>query len=408
MPPRFSAVFKLAIAPVLLLVFCVPEARPASSSLALPSPTGPFPVGTRVEYLSDTSRADAELSSGRPVTLQLWYPARDVKGIKARYLIEFALLDMLKRERYYGVDAPTLSAWAGLRTHSTLEAPPAGGKHPLVLFSVGLGVIRANYTSIAEELASYGSIVALVESPLQGAMVLPGGREILDTSGRFAEPAGHRRGVAAWSADLSFVLDMMRGRGLSSGAQWVADAVDWSQVGAVGHSSGGLVAVATCERDPRVRACINMDGGIVGPGKEPLADFVAGRLAKPALFLRSRPIYSDADLAKRNLTREQWEKRGEAGNAALVELTRRSGGKLSLAFIEPSGHFTFSDAPFVMPSAIRRFGDKILPARQSWILVTRTIRAYLDRELSGRGGGLPPLIREFSGLSLGAPQSGNP
>jgi dienelactone hydrolase len=383
---------------------CVPEGRPAGASLALPSPTGPFSVGTRVEYLSDTSRPDTDFPPGRPVTVQLWYPTRAGKGIKARYLIESGLLEMLKREKYYGVDTATLTAWAGLRTHSTLEAPPAGGKHPLVLVSVGLGVIRANYTSIAEELASHGTIVALVESPFQGAMVLPGGREILDTTDRFGEAAGHRRGVAGWSGDLSFVLDMMRGGGLSTGAQLVVASVEWSQVGTAGHSSGGLVAVATCERDSRVRAGINMDGGLVTPDGEPLADFVTKGVTRPTLLLRSRPVYSGEDLARRKLTREEWEKRGEAGNKALLNLAARSGGKLSLAAIVPSGHFTFSDAPFVMPTAINRFGGQILPARQSWTLVTRTLRAYLDGELSGHGGGLAPIAREFPELTLGPPK----
>lgn len=380
-----------------------PPADPATPALALPSPTGPFRVGTTVEYLSDTRRADADFPSGRPVTVQLWYPSRSVKGSTAPYLMEPGLEKLLQREKYYGLDVAALGAWAALRTHSILNAPPAGGKYPLLLFSVGLGVIRANYTSIAEELASHGTIVALVESPFQGAMELPGGREILDTSNRYGEPAGHRRGVEGWSRDLSFALDQLRGGGGSPAVKRVTATLDWSRIGAAGHSTGGLVAVATCERDPRVRTCINMDGGIVGPEGEPLADFAAGSVTRPALFLRSHPLYSDEDLARRNLTREKWEKRSEAGNAALAALASRSDGKLSMASVAGTGHFSFSDAPFVMPATISRFGGKILPARQSWIVITLTLRAYLDQQLRGRGGGLDPLTREFPELRLGPP-----
>jgi dienelactone hydrolase len=320
------------------------------------------------------------------VTLQLWYPSLPAKGAKAPYLIEPGLEKMLRQQHYYDVDDATLGAWSVLRTHSILGAPPAAGRHPLLLFSVGLGVIRANYTSIAEELASHGILVAQVESPFQGAMVLPNGREILDSSGRYEDTGGHRRGVADWSGDMSFALDELQRGSLSSSAKRVAATVEWSRIGAAGHSSGGLAAVATCERDARVRACINMDGGIVSPEQEPLADFATHGLTKPALFLRSHPVYSDEDLARRHLTRAQWEKRGEAGKAALADLASRSGGKLTTDSIEGTGHFSFSDAPFVMPTTITRFGGKILPARRSWLIVTRTLRAYLDRQLRGAGG----------------------
>jgi hypothetical protein len=36
--------------------------------------------------------------------------------------------------------------------------------------------------------------------------------------------------------------------------------------------------------------------------------------------------------------------------------------------------------------AIRRNSAAILPARRSWLIVTRTLRAYLDRQLRGPGG----------------------
>ena len=393
----------LAIGLAALLPSSVPRAGSAAQTLALPSPTGSFRVGTTVEYLIDARRADGDFPTGRPVTVQLWYPSRSAKGATAPYLMEEGLEELLQREKYYDVDAAALSGWVGLRTHSILEATPAGGKHPLLLFSVGLGVIRANYTSIAEELASQGTIVALVESPFQGAMVLPGGREILDTADRYGEPEGHRRGVADWSGDMSFALDEIRSAGRSPVAKRVAARVEWSQIAAAGHSSGGLVAVAMCERDRRVRTCVNLDGGIASPEGQPLADFVDRGLTKPALFLRSRPLYSDDDLARRGLTRVQWEKRGESGNAALATLASRSGGKLSMAWVAGTGHFSFSDAPFVMPATISRFGGKILPARQSWTIITRTLRAYLDRELRSLGGGLEPLARDFPELTLVPP-----
>src|SRR5690348_12531996 len=161
------------------------------------------------------------------------------------------------RTDYYGIDSAALRAWGALRTHSRTDAPVASGTHPLVAFSVGLGVARANYTSIAEELASHGYVVALVESPRQGYMLLPNGREVIDTAGTYGEAAMHRRGVADWAQDVSFALDALQNGRVRRAAAGVAGSIDWARVGALGHSSGGLVAITACETDGRVRACVD-------------------------------------------------------------------------------------------------------------------------------------------------------
>jgi hypothetical protein len=52
----------------------------------LPKPTGAFTIGTTVAYLTDTTRRDPDLPSGRPSTVQLWYPATGA-GPLAGYLV---------------------------------------------------------------------------------------------------------------------------------------------------------------------------------------------------------------------------------------------------------------------------------------------------------------------------------
>src|SRR6185295_15599746 len=149
---------------------------------------------------------------------------------------------------------------------------------------------------------------------------------------------------------------------LDRAAPGLFDAVDESRIGALGHSSGGLVAVEASAFDPRVRVCANLDGGLATPTKEPLAAFVTTGVVKPTLFLRSHPLYSDADLAKRGLTREQWEARGAGGKAALDAFLAKAQAPLVVLQVAGTGHMTFSDAPFVMPETISRFGGTILDA----------------------------------------------
>jgi dienelactone hydrolase len=366
----------------------------------LPEPTGHWAVGTVVAYLTDTTRRDGDFASGRPITVQLWYPAANSLGAPAAYLIEKGLGDTLVSTDYYGIDTTALKKWPTVRTHSHIGAPAMAGNHPLITFSVGAGVARANYTSIAEELASHGYIVALVESPLAGMMMLPSGRVITDTAGRFQTPAAHRTGVALWSRDISFALDQLHSRSLTPEVKRVAETIDWTRIGATGHSSGGLVAIAACESDPRVRACVNLDGGMASPEQEPMADFVATGTTKPTLLLRSKPLYSDADFARRGLTREQWEKRGEGGRIALDSVFARARGPLWMGFVAGTGHMSFSDAPFVMPSAISRFGGKIIAAQRGLLVITSVMRAFFDQEL----GHATNAVDELSKLSARFPE----
>jgi hypothetical protein len=180
----------------------------------------------------------------------------------------------------------------------------------------------------------------------------------------------------------------------------VAESIDWTRVGAAGHSSGGLVAIAACEADARVRVCVDMDGGLAGPDKEPLADFVARGASKPTLVLRSQPLYDDTTFARRGITREQWAKQGEAGRIALEEFVERSRGPVRVAYVAGTGHFSFTDAPFVMPSAITRFGGRIIQPERGWLVITTVLRTYFDTELAGRGDGLATLTVRFPELTV--------
>jgi hypothetical protein len=372
-----------------LLILLAATGGPAGAELqrdttrGLPAPTGPHAVGTVVTYLVDSTRTNVSFPHGRPIVLQLWYPAAGGHNALAPYLIEPGLLPALLTSAYYSQDTATLRSWSTEATHSRNGAAVAPGRHSLVTFSVGLGVIRANYTSLAEEMASHGVIVALVESPLEGLFVLPDGAIITDTTSQLQDPANHRAAVRDWSRDVSAALDRLQTGHVPGVTGSVARSIDWSRIGASGHSSGGLVAISACELDRRVRACIDLDGGFASPEGQPIADFVITGTSKPTFILRSEPDYSDADLAKRGLTRAAWEQRGEAGRLAFDSLIARAHAPMWTGRVHGTGHFSFSDAPFVMPSTITRFGGRLLTAQRSWEVITGAMRAFVAQELEG-------------------------
>ena len=368
----------------------------------LPAPTGVNIVGTVVSYRTDASRRSTEFPRGRPITLQVWYPAASAKSSRAPYLVEQGLDLSLLRQQYFGGDSSLVDVWRTLATHSSLNAPVASGKHPLVLFSVGLGTIRASYTSLTEDLASHGYIVVLVEGALQGFMRLPDGREVSDTAGVYGTPEGHLRGVRDWARDVSWTLDVMA-HAQDAALASIARAVDWSRIGATGHSSGGIVALAACEQDRRIRACLDLDGGIAGPVGEPMADFVTHGLTKHAMILRSQPLYDDTTFARRKMTRAEWEKRGELARAAFDSLVSRSHVRPGVAFIAGTGHASFSDAPFVMPTSITRFGGRIIAPQRGFEIISALVHAFFDEALSNEAGAFAATARRFSEVTVARP-----
>jgi len=347
-----------------LLLVCVSVAH-AEPETMLPLPSPGKPIGTRIAYL--LAPPDSAFPKGRPVTIQLWYPTT-TKGKKARYLADRGLDRALVDNGYYGIDSTTLKAWSKLTTHSVLNARPATGRYPLVTFSVGLGVIRANYTTLAEEIASRGAIVALVESPLAGLMVRDD-RVVMDTTADLERPDVHRARVHQWADDVRFALDHLGD---------IQPLVDRQRIVAAGHSSGGLVAIDAAERDERIARAVDLDGGLTTPEGEPLADFVAKGVTKPALLLLSKPLYSDEDLAKRGMTRAQWLARAGVGGAAFDSLKARSTGEVTVARLAGTGHFSFSDAPFVMPSTISRFGGTPIEPRKGLGAIVDAIFAFAN------------------------------
>ena len=355
--------------------------------LALPGPSGPFAVGTTLLHLVDSTRPDPQTRNrfgGRPVTVQLWYPAKPSAAPRARapYVLERNFVDSLIGSGYYD-DTLVLRSWSSLRTHAVLDASPAGGGHPLVTESHGFGVARVNGTLVAEELASRGYVVAAIDHAHGGMMLLPDGSvsSTNDDSTAWNNASFHATQMNVWADDIGFVVDRMRLGTVAGVARAVARTADYGRVAAIGHSSGGLAAAEACSRVAVVRACVNMDGGLADPAGKPIVDFAVAGVTKPTLMLRSHPIYSDADFARRGRTREQWEASGRSARLAMDTLPRAASVTVLEASIAGTGHMSFTDAAFVMPTTITRFGGKIIDPKRGLAVVTTLLRAYLDEQL---------------------------
>lgn len=287
-------------------------------------------------------------------SILIWYPASKIsKGGKPAEYASAETVRKLTDSSYYGQSADTIGSWAKVQTHASNDAPNRPGRWPLIIFLPGQGVVAFQYSAIAEELASHGYIVAVV-----------------DYFSPDAPPRSYKEDDADTAADDMAGTAIAAVKTMKGQARW-ANAMRFDQIAAAGHSLGGAAALALPRLDDRIRASVDMDGA-------PFGESLKGVVA-PALVLRSKPIYSDADLAKRGRTREQWRKMGEEAAKTWNDLTAKSQGVVLRIFsVRGTGHFSFSDAPFVMPDAISRFGGQPITAERGEKIISECLVEFLD------------------------------
>lgn len=231
----------------------------------LPKPRGPYSVGTFARHLIDRSRRerhDPSKNAPRELMIQVWYPAKNVAGVRAWYRDS----RMNEAKSYH-------LRW--VKTHSYWNLPVAEEPRtfPVLVFSPSSGGFRSQNTFEVEELVSQGYIVVGIDHPYSSSrVVFPDGRVIrslpwIDTSSQAAFDESNsqvERMVEDHVADARFVLNEMERWNRAGSNELLARRMDLTRVGVFGHSFGGALAASLCVADSRVAAGINMDGWMFG------------------------------------------------------------------------------------------------------------------------------------------------
>jgi dienelactone hydrolase len=128
----------------------------------------------------------------------------------------------------------------------------AGGPYPLIVAAHGFGGSVAEMQALSERWAAAGYVVAEPLFPLTNERT-PGGPDAADYINQ--------------PADMSYVITSVLQASARSDGQ-LAGLVDPNQIGAAGHSLGGIttlgLAANTCCHDPRVKAAIVFSGDSEG------------------------------------------------------------------------------------------------------------------------------------------------
>lgn len=253
---------------VLLAVILLMQGSLLSArSVTLPPPDGPLAIGYMTVDLPTPH--DDELTSApddkRILNLEIWYPAAPGSSDGARPLFSPAMQDALSRQ------FPFPAGFAdGSRSSAELDASPAGGRYPVVLFSPGLSFPVALYQSLAQALASHGYVFVGVNHPHGTSFIEYADGSHLDNSAWPAiEDESRRQAFLArhaqvWETDLQMVLDWLRGSGLPPG---LAGMIAGQAIGGLGHSYGGT-AMGRLTRDGLVDAAVILEGAVRDPADE--------------------------------------------------------------------------------------------------------------------------------------------
>ncbi|MEW9549229.1 alpha/beta hydrolase family protein [Nonomuraea sp. NPDC050783] len=330
-----------------------PPATPTGPAV-LPAPTGGRPVGTTVLHLTDESRPDPWNPDvdARELKVTLWYPTEQRHGQRAPYMTPQESELFLKGSGIAGVPSGTLSR---TRTNAIEDAEPARGKLPLVVLSPGFTKPMSSLTSLAEELASRGYVVAGIDHTYESHVTtLSDGRvaECLACDSD-TDPGFGTRVVQGRAADVSFVLDRLPSQWDGSGL------IDRSRIAMVGQSIGGAAAVAAMVKDSRVRAGIDMDGTTYA--RIPRSGF-----SRPFMFIGSEQhVPGGGD--------SSWDRDWEL-------LT----GWKRWIVVTDADHQAFTDLPLVGPSLGVTPAPGVLPAARAAELTRTYVAAFLDQHLRSR------------------------
>ncbi|MEV8440546.1 alpha/beta hydrolase [Actinosynnema sp. NPDC051121] len=324
----------------------------------LPAPTGRHAVGTTSLHLVDTSRLDPWVpTTSRELMVSLFYPAASAPGPEKQYMTPTESRAVLEEA---GITTLPPDALSTVRTNAVVDARPVGRRHglPLIVLSPGYLRPRATLSTLAEDLASHGYVVAVVDHTHENvATTFPDGRVAPCASCEIPhDPSFWSKLGEGRARDVSFVLDQLTGplrdhRG--------ADLVDASRMAMGGHSVGGASSLEAARADSRIRAAIDVDGVLSTPVPEP-------GMSQPVMLLGRQNNYAPGAPGAKSW-QDAWP---------LLTGWRRW---LVVAGME---HPSFTDIGVVGPQLGLDLGAEVGGERGA--AITRTyVRAFFDLHLRG-------------------------
>ena len=311
----------------------------------LTSPTGTFAVGRTNYQWGDTGA-------------WIWYPAAAAAPADHYLPTAIRMTWLQARPGFINFLTRDLST---VRGHSAREVPISNAQpmYPVIILRSGGSGSALNYSSLAEDLASHGYVVAGVDIT---AIANPEG-----CVGRDDEEGCATEIMAPLISGIGEALDHLQELTASSGHFY--SKLDLTRVGVFGHSFGGAQAAQFCSQDARCKAGINIDG-------RPFGSVITNGIPVPFMFLLSDHGPPTDEVSTRILSQIQgiYDRQPPQSRRRMV--------------IRGAHHFTFSDDGALLKSALFRgvlrvFAGLRISGRRQLEITAYAVRTFFDQHLKG-------------------------
>ena len=364
------------------------------TEITLPAPTGPFAVGRMICDWSDDATLDTlapEPGTKREVLVWIWYPAALGQSGAVVYDYVPPAVAAVVESMSTGIFGFLTKDVSKVHAHSLRNAgvSPQQQSYPLLILRGGASSEVWNYSTIAEDLASHGYIVAGLDAPYRtGVVVFPDGRVVRRRSennpelceGKAGPELDHclNRILSAWTTDMAFVLDRLQTLNISDPSGKFTGRLDMTRVGVFGHSFGGTQAAQFCSQDSRCKAGVDVDGFLHG-------SVIQTGIQRPFMFLLTGQGDFSSDAEVRQI---------EADIQSVYDRLPTD-GRLRIV-IRDANHFLFSDDGALLKSHIlmrmlRTFGVLRLDGRRQLAVTAYCLRSFFDGYVKGKSAS-PPKI----------------
>jgi dienelactone hydrolase len=378
----------------------------------LPAPTGHFPIGrTMYTWVNDAETDELAPVAGtkREVVVWIWYPAEapqhavtggtttgketiDEPEGGAGRARRAEYLPAEWRAALEGAEGPVMSKLltrdlARVEGHSWADAEVSREERmfPVVILRAGGGALTTDFTTLAEDLASHGYVVAGFDAPYRTfAVVAPDGawgRRVIrrpaenDPENMPARQAERliEKLLAMWVEDAKFVASRLEQLNAGEPESGFQGRLDMQRLGMMGHSFGGAQALEFCHEDARCKAGIDIDGA-------PYGSVVQEGLKQPFLFLLSDHSGEMRRPESQKISKEMQWIYGRLPNGRMM------------VTIRGANHFSFSDEMLVKNQVaiglMQGLGISKLEGRRGLAITSEYVHTFFDVYLKGEAAGM--------------------
>jgi dienelactone hydrolase len=379
----------------------------SSREVTLPQPSGAYAVGRAAFDWVDDSRPavvdDPESTGAARVALRgsnrskppahrelmvwLWYPAVSGASQPAAYL-PGKWGDELQRMRGSLISQRLVN----VRAHAVSSAPIAESEpaFPVLILSTGYGGVPADYTVLAEDLASHGYMVAGIANTWSAPVVVfPDGRVqkrkragAIPRGSAAAEQKTANRLVLTWAGDVVFVIDQLDDLNADPGQAFYGR-IDTTRVGLLGHSFGGAASVEACSMDSRCLAAVDIDGWLYG-------DVAKVGLERPFMLILSDPSSHGRPFSLLGHVLRRFGSSRQQADEAVNAIYNQAPSAYKLV-IGGTRHFNFSDSALLFDPLLH-FAGMLGPidGERGLRITSEYVTAFFDKYLKNADS---PLIR---------------